>query len=327
MEGKISIIVPVYKAEEYLPQCLDSLLAQTWQDLEIWLVDDGSPDSSGEICDAYARKDPRFHVVHQKNQGVSAARNAALSLVTGDYVGFMDADDWAEPDLYESLLLGFSRQSSETESPAMSMCSFYLNEQDSYYPCGRKEPALFSGTEALFFILTDKLSSLWDKLFLTSRIREKSLFFDSSLTVCEDLLFVFEYLKGGSLAYQPLPLYHYRQSDGSITRSGFSVSRMSLLTALSRIEEQIPAEHESLRQVVQSRHVYDSIVLIILLLIDRNPPENRKELEKQLQGNIRRNLGTFLLSKGYTIIDKAASILLSIHPGFFAQVYRILYRK
>ena len=74
MEGKISIIVPVYKAEEYLPQCLDSLLAQTWQDLEIWLVDDGSPDSSGEICDAYARKDPRFHVVHQKNQGVSAAR-------------------------------------------------------------------------------------------------------------------------------------------------------------------------------------------------------------------------------------------------------------
>ena len=101
---KISVIVPVYKVEPYLRKCLDSIVGQTYQNLEIILVDDGSPDKCGEICDEYARRDERIQVIHQENGGVSAARNAGLKKVTGEWIGWIDPDDWAEPDMFEYLL-------------------------------------------------------------------------------------------------------------------------------------------------------------------------------------------------------------------------------
>ena len=100
----ISIIVPVYKTRLYLRKCIDSLLAQTHRDLEIILVDDGSPDNCGRICDEYAQKDPRIRVIHKPNGGLSDARNAGLDICTGDYIGFVDSDDWIEPTMYETLL-------------------------------------------------------------------------------------------------------------------------------------------------------------------------------------------------------------------------------
>jgi len=103
-EAKISIIVPVYNAEQYLHRCLDSLVAQTYQNLEMLLVDDGSHDGCGAICDEYAARDERFRVLHTENHGAFAARNLALGLFTGDYVGFVDADDWLEPGMYATLL-------------------------------------------------------------------------------------------------------------------------------------------------------------------------------------------------------------------------------
>lgn len=100
----VSIIVAVYKSERFLHKCVRSLLQQTYQNLEIFLVDDGSPDRSGEICDSYAKLDKRVHVIHKKNGGVSDARNSALNLVTGDYVTFLDGDDWLENDYVEYLM-------------------------------------------------------------------------------------------------------------------------------------------------------------------------------------------------------------------------------
>lgn len=102
--SKLSVIVPVYRAEAFLPQCIDSILSQTMTDLELILVDDGSPDQSGAICDRYAAVDPRVRVIHQKNQGVSAARNAGLDLVKGTFVTFVDSDDYLEPNMYEVML-------------------------------------------------------------------------------------------------------------------------------------------------------------------------------------------------------------------------------
>lgn len=101
---RISIIVPVFNCAPYLRRCVSSILAQTWQNLELLLIDDGSTDDSGRICDSFADSDPRVRVIHQKNAGVSAARNAGLELATGDYVGFVDADDWIDPKMFETLL-------------------------------------------------------------------------------------------------------------------------------------------------------------------------------------------------------------------------------
>lgn len=102
-QALISVIIPVYKAESYLPTCLDSVLGQTYRNLEIILVDDGSPDRSGAICNEYAAKDSRIRVIHQENEGLSAARNAGLGLAKGDYIGFVDSDDYIDPGMYKAL--------------------------------------------------------------------------------------------------------------------------------------------------------------------------------------------------------------------------------
>ena len=101
---KISVIIPVYDTEEFLSRCLDSVLCQTHRDLEVILIDDGSTDASGALCDEYAEKDTRIQVIHQENSGSSAARNTGLEAACGDYIGFVDSDDWLEPDMYAYLL-------------------------------------------------------------------------------------------------------------------------------------------------------------------------------------------------------------------------------
>ena len=100
----ISIIVPIYKVEEYLPRCIESILNQTYQDFELILVDDGSPDLSGDICDVYAETDPRIKVIHQENSGISDARNEGLSRAKGEYISFIDSDDWVHPEFLQQLL-------------------------------------------------------------------------------------------------------------------------------------------------------------------------------------------------------------------------------
>lgn len=99
----ISVVVPVYNVEKYLPKCLDSLLAQTWQELEIIVVDDGSPDNSWDIMQEYARRDSRVRLIRQKNGGLSAARNAGVEAARGEWIGFLDSDDYVAPEMYERL--------------------------------------------------------------------------------------------------------------------------------------------------------------------------------------------------------------------------------
>lgn len=105
----ISVIVPVYNAEKYLHRCVGSILAQTYTNLEIILVDDGSPDRCGEICDEYAAKDDRIRVIHQENGGLSAARNAGLDICTGEYIAFVDSDDYIRPEMYETMLYALQK--------------------------------------------------------------------------------------------------------------------------------------------------------------------------------------------------------------------------
>ena len=101
---KISVIVPVYKAEDVLIKCVESILTQTYKNLEVILVDDGSPDHSGAICDQYVKKDNRVKVIHKKNGGVSSARNCGLDVATGDYCTFVDSDDYIDPTMYENMM-------------------------------------------------------------------------------------------------------------------------------------------------------------------------------------------------------------------------------
>ena len=126
-DKKISVIVPIYNVEKYLNRCLDSIINQTYKNLEIILVDDGSPDNCGKICDEYAKKDNRIKVIHKENGGLSSARNAGLDIATGDYIGFVDSDDWIELDMYEYLLNICVKYNSD-----ISRCGFVYNDEDCY---------------------------------------------------------------------------------------------------------------------------------------------------------------------------------------------------
>ena len=104
MNDKISVIVPIYKVEDYLDRCIESIVGQTYSNLEIILVDDGSPDSCPQLCDEYAKKDSRIKVIHKQNGGVSSARNEGLKFAHGEYIGFVDPDDYVHPSMYEKLI-------------------------------------------------------------------------------------------------------------------------------------------------------------------------------------------------------------------------------
>ncbi len=128
-EPKLSIIVPVYNVEAYLEECVHSLLAQTYQELEVILIDDGSKDGSGALCDSFAQTDERIVVIHQVNQGVSAARNAGLRAAHGAYIGFVDADDWIEPDMYGHMIALM-----EADGTDAAFCGYWEDYEDGGIP-------------------------------------------------------------------------------------------------------------------------------------------------------------------------------------------------
>lgn len=317
MNKMVSLIVPVFNAEKYLRNSLDSIVAQTYKDYEVWLIDDGSTDNSGSICDAYAKKDGRFHVIHQKNQGVSVARNVGLEHAGGDYIGFMDSDDWVEPTIIETLC---GNMPEGTDRPDIAMCCLYFGNK-AFYPLNRRDDARYDGEEALCFVLSDRYSSLCCKLFRRAVIEEKKLRFDPELTMCEDLLFIFEYLQGGTLQYHPEPLYHYRMSENSASRTDFSPKRLSLLKAMSKIERQIPEDAVKVRDAYRCKFAYNNLVMLIQLLISPHPLNDQKAVKRQLRGNIRENLGFFLRSPDYSLFEKLTACALVIWPEPVAWLY------
>ena len=148
----ISIIVPVYKVEPYIHQCIRSILNQTYRDIEILLIDDGSTDKCGEICEEYARIDSRIQVFHTENKGLSAARNLGLMEAKGEYIGFVDSDDWIEPDMYESLL----RQLGESEAD-ISACKIWDEYQGNQQQSGNRiQNAVYRGAEAVCALVFKK---------------------------------------------------------------------------------------------------------------------------------------------------------------------------
>ena len=129
MDEKVSIIVPVYNVEKYLDKCIESIVNQTYRNIEIILVDDGSPDKCPEICNEWAKKDDRIKVIHKENGGLSSARNAALEIAQGDYITFVDSDDWIENDMIQSMLTCAAKNDAD-----IVCCGFYFDNVDTTGP-------------------------------------------------------------------------------------------------------------------------------------------------------------------------------------------------
>lgn len=170
MEPQISIIVPVYNVADYLPKCIESILAQTFTDFELILINDGSPDKSPQICDHYASQDSRVRVIHKKNGGVSEARNCGLDIARGKYIGFADSDDWLAHDMFELLY-----NLSEKHDADISICGHYVVTDDSTEPLYEyfEGEIIYSNVEGVQKIVEDVeiQSYLWNKLFKESCLK------------------------------------------------------------------------------------------------------------------------------------------------------------
>lgn len=230
MNPLISIIVPIYKVEEYLEKCIESILAQSITNFELILIDDGSPDECGKICDFYESKDNRIKVVHKQNEGLSAARNSGLNIAEGDYVGFVDSDDWIHKEMYEILLTLLIDNNAD-----IAQCEFIrtFDEEESVDNSQRNTIETFDNNESLKNIYNKKAISTvvsWNKLYkreLFEYIRfPKGKIHEDEFTT-HKLLY-----KSKKLVYTNKVLYFYRQTPNSIMNSKFNKKRLDILDAM-----------------------------------------------------------------------------------------------
>lgn len=228
---KVSIVIPVYNIEQYLPRCLDSVISQTYTNLEIILVDDGSTDSSGRICDEYAEKDKRIVVIHKCNSGVSATRNEGVNQSTGDYIVFIDGDDYVSYQMVEKLYGAI-----EKKNTPMSCCAFFQDKDGAIeelfcdYPGEIIEADEMSSNFFSESFIKNIMYPPWNKMFRADLV--KRIPFRIDLRIGEDLLFCFQVVaEAGAMAVVPEPLYYYRIRQNSAMRELFSPKRLDYISA------------------------------------------------------------------------------------------------
>ncbi|WP_442594306.1 glycosyltransferase family 2 protein [Neobacillus sp. D3-1R] len=214
MLPKISVVVPVYNVENYLRRCIDSILKQSFQDFEIILINDGSLDNSGKICDEYSQKDTRIKVIHKKNARVSAARNDGIKLARGKYVSFIDSDDWIESDMYKEMI-----NKAEKLDLDLIMCDFKKKSTDfedkrtqpiraGYYSKSDIRNELFKCLIMFEDIQLPPTISNWVCLYKLELLKTHQLYYDEEIHYCEDSLFGSKVMyHAGSFYY--LKNHHY----------------------------------------------------------------------------------------------------------------------
>lgn len=227
MEKLISVIVPIYNVSYYIRQCIDSICCQTYKNLEIILIDDGSTDDCPEICDEYKQKDARIVVIHKENGGLVSARKAGIQIARGDYITYVDGDDWIEPDMYEKLYSKMAESNADIvmcghfHDTGSTSKELYHDIPNGYY--GKKQllesvyPEMIVGRT--FF--DDKIyPNLWDKLFKRDSIMQYQMAVDERLKMGEDAACAYPaLLNAGSIYVIRECLYHYRQTLTSMTKS------------------------------------------------------------------------------------------------------------
>lgn len=222
----ISVIVPVYNVENLIERCVKSIIAQTYSNIEIILVDDGSSDSSGLICDKLALSDSRIVVIHKKNSGASAARNVGLDKAKGQYIGFVDSDDYIEPQMYESLLLGLKKY--DTDISCTGIIREYLDGRNKHIIRCPSEITVFYSEEIIREILLARYvgSSLCTKLYKRACWENKRL---SEGEINEDVKIIFDLYYGKTMVHIANAMYHYISNPKGVTHT---LSEKELMVAL-----------------------------------------------------------------------------------------------
>lgn len=289
---KLSVIVPVYNAEKFLRPCLDSLLGQTLRDFELILVNDGSRDGSAAILEEYRRRDPdRVRVLTVENGGQGRARNLALELARGDFLGFADSDDWVAPDLYEKLL-----RAAEEQNADLAVC-----DAEERWADGRRVPMALTGFDRPIKMSTE----VWNKLFRRSALGD--IRFAEGLWY-EDLAYVARVLlRTERIALVPEPLYYYRCGHTSTMNNNNARKNLDLLKVL-----------ELLRQPMLDagrREDFDSLVLNHALLdavnrVRRQNSPDKETIIKEIRDYVNQQIPNLLRDPAFRAESRKRQIVM-----------------
>ena len=226
MRPMVSIIVPIYNAEQYLRRCVDSILNQEYTDFELLLVNDGSTDASGDICEEYGDRDPRVIVIQKENTGVSDSRNRALDRARGKYLQFLDSDDWITPDATRLFV-----RAAEEYGCDMVISDFYRVVGERLSPKGDiEEEGVLTREEFAAHMMENPADFyygvLWNKLYRRDIVEEHNLRMDTDINWCEDFMFNLEYIRYAKVFYAlHAPIYYYVKRKGSLASQGINISK------------------------------------------------------------------------------------------------------
>lgn len=317
----ISVIVPIYNAESTIENCICSILRQTYEDFELILVDDGSKDASGKICDQYQSADRRVKCIHIENGGVSNARNTGLEHSVGEYIAFVDADDTVEPQYLATLLEMLS--SPGTDLSVMAECHdekfrkrIPSEVRGGYVFLDRRSALMSVFTSAHF------AGHPWGKMFRRDLIGE--LRFDTGLHYCEDLLFTVLYLlRCREVCYTETNLYNYVIYGESASQGHMSMSKLTACHVIQKIKEVLPAEYHDLELYID----YDAMQLIMSMvsMVAKSPEDTWDEYLATLMDLFRsvHFRSVYKLSDART---RSKMLLLKIKPKILLKILQRKYR-
>lgn len=222
----VTVVIPVYNVEKYLDRCINSVVNQTYTNLEIILVDDGSPDRCPEMCDAWAKRDARIKVVHKKNAGLGSARNTGIDHASGEYICFVDSDDYISTTCIEVLIRNLLNYHAD-----MAICSRTMNEERLRKNCTDAKIEVWDGEQALIQHIKHRIFyvNMGGKLF--DRRKIGNIRFDETVRMAEDKLFTFKMLdECKRIVFQDVPVYYYFQRQGSMLHSAFDERFYDVIT-------------------------------------------------------------------------------------------------
>lgn len=302
----ISVVVPIYRVEKYLSKCIESIVNQTYKNLEILLVNDGSPDNSKAICEKYKKKDSRIIIINKDNGGLASARNAALKVAKGEFIVCVDSDDWIECTMVEKLYENMCDYNAD-----LSVCSFY-DEFDIPQKSCRKysgEVQVLDTEKAMEYAILPKkyYGFAWNKMYKKSIMGD--LMYDESILKGEDSPFTCEYISNcKNVVYQDIPLYHYRQDSVSISRSLFSKKKMTVLDSYMGIVDLLEKKKYSQRIIEMQKVQYANQLLSLQVNIVNTGRERFEEEYNYIKREMRDYKKIYMKSEDIDKIHKITYI-------------------
>ena len=318
----ITVVIPVYNMGHLLPKSIDCLLSQTYKNYEILIIDDGSTDNSGAVCDEIAKQDNRIKVIHKENGGISSARNCGIENAKGDFIIFPDPDDFVEDDYLQRFIDLYEEYQTDLE-----ICGHFVDDDNKsvvHNKNGKK--SLIDKENAINILMRPDgfCGFSWNKLYHVDIIKKNDLRFDEELGMAQDLHFTFRYLLNcEKVVYDPTPTYHYYQHIGGVTnaKSPLSKRKISGLKTYEKIAELAGDTYPKAKNLAFST-IFNMSMHFIYIYYQSKMQD--KELLKKLKGNLKTYKKYFFNDERYSTSHKILGRIVLISPKLYYLSKKLL---